>query len=76
MPRAGSPELVVEGKFRGKPVLLHVCLEPPEDVEATGTKVSDGYLDDTCDGLVEVRLRVGGSSMLDGSLARISGADS
>ncbi len=31
----GPPELVVEGKFRGKPVLLHVCLEPPEDVEAT-----------------------------------------
>jgi hypothetical protein len=25
-----------------------------------GTKVSDGYLDDTCDGMVEVRLRVGG----------------
>jgi hypothetical protein len=25
-----------------------------------GTKVSDGYLDDTCDGIVEVRLRVGG----------------
>ena len=29
------PELIVEGKFRGKEVLLHVCLEPPEDVEAT-----------------------------------------
>ena len=29
------PELVVEGKFRGQEVLLHVCLEPPEDVEAT-----------------------------------------
>jgi hypothetical protein len=29
------PELVLEGKFRGKQVLLHVCLEPPEDVEAS-----------------------------------------
>jgi hypothetical protein len=29
------PELIVEGKFRGKEVLLHVCLEPPNDVEAT-----------------------------------------
>ena len=29
------PEIVLEGKFRGKAVLLHVCLEPPEDVEAT-----------------------------------------
>lgn len=28
------PELIVEGKFRGQEVLLHVCLEPPEDVEA------------------------------------------
>jgi hypothetical protein len=25
----------VEGKFRGKPVLLHLCLEPPQDLEAT-----------------------------------------
>jgi hypothetical protein len=29
------PELLVDGKFRGKEVLLHVCLEPPEDAEAT-----------------------------------------
>jgi hypothetical protein len=29
------PELLVEGKFRGQEVLLHVCLEPPEGVEAT-----------------------------------------
>jgi len=24
-----------EGKFRGKDVFLHLCLEPPEDTEAT-----------------------------------------
>lgn len=29
------PELVVEGTFRGQQVVLHVCLEPPEDVEPT-----------------------------------------
>jgi hypothetical protein len=29
------PELVLEGKFRGKEILLHFCLEPPEDAEAT-----------------------------------------
>jgi hypothetical protein len=29
------PELTVQGKFRGRAVLLHVCLEPPEEVEAT-----------------------------------------
>jgi hypothetical protein len=29
------PEIVVEGKFRGKELLLHVCLEPPQDVEAS-----------------------------------------
>jgi hypothetical protein len=29
------PEIIVEGKFRGQAVHLHVCLEPPEDVEAT-----------------------------------------
>jgi len=29
------PKLFVEGKFRGQEVLLHVCLEPPEGVEAT-----------------------------------------
>jgi hypothetical protein len=29
------PELTFEGKFRGRAVLLHVCLEPPEEVEAT-----------------------------------------
>jgi hypothetical protein len=28
-------ELLVEGKFRGQEVFLHVCLEPPEGVEAT-----------------------------------------
>jgi hypothetical protein len=29
------PELTFEGKFRGRAILLHVCLEPPEEVEAT-----------------------------------------
>jgi hypothetical protein len=29
------PELVFEGRFRGKEVVLHVCLEPPEGVGAT-----------------------------------------
>ena len=29
------PELVVEGKFRDKPLMLHVCLEPPDDVKAS-----------------------------------------
>jgi hypothetical protein len=29
------PELVLEGRFRGRAVLLHVCLEPPEEAEAT-----------------------------------------
>jgi hypothetical protein len=28
-------ELTFEGKFRGQGVFLHLCLEPPEDVEAT-----------------------------------------
>jgi hypothetical protein len=28
-------ELTFEGKFRGKGVFLHLCLEPPEDAEAT-----------------------------------------
>ena len=28
-------ELTFEGKFRGKGVFLHLCLEPPEDTEAT-----------------------------------------
>jgi hypothetical protein len=28
-------EVVVDGKFLGQPVLLHVCLEPPDDMEAT-----------------------------------------
>ena len=28
-------KLVLEGKFSGREILLHVCLEPPEDVEAT-----------------------------------------
>jgi hypothetical protein len=29
------PQLTFEGEFRGRAVLLHVCLEPPEEVEAT-----------------------------------------
>lgn len=29
------PELTFEGKFRGKGVFLHLCLEPPEDTLAT-----------------------------------------
>jgi hypothetical protein len=29
------PQLVVECQFRGEPVLLHVCLEPLDGVEAT-----------------------------------------
>jgi hypothetical protein len=28
-------ELTFEGKFRGKEVFLHLCLEPPEEAEAT-----------------------------------------
>ena len=28
-------ELTFEGKFRGRGVFLHLCLEPPEDAEAT-----------------------------------------
>lgn len=28
-------ELTVEGKFRGKGLFLHPCLEPPDDVEPT-----------------------------------------
>jgi len=28
-------ELTFEGKFRGHGVFLHLCLEPPEDAEAT-----------------------------------------
>src|SRR5262249_59913980 len=28
-------ELTFEGKFRGQGVFLHLCLEPPEDAEAT-----------------------------------------
>ena len=32
---AYPPELTFEGKFCGKYVFLHVCLEPPEDAEAT-----------------------------------------
>jgi hypothetical protein len=28
-------EALVEGKFRGQEVFLHLCLEPPEGVEAT-----------------------------------------
>jgi len=37
------PELTFEGKFRGKDVLLHLCLEPPEDLEAT--EIVDFYGD-------------------------------
>ncbi len=29
------PELTFEGKFRGHGVFLHLCLEPPEEAEAT-----------------------------------------
>ena len=29
------PELIFEGRFRGQDVFLHLCLEPPEDAEAT-----------------------------------------
>jgi hypothetical protein len=29
------PELTFEGRFRGQDVFLHLCLEPPEDAEAT-----------------------------------------
>jgi hypothetical protein len=32
---ADPAEVVVDGEFLGQPVLLHVCLEPPDDVEAT-----------------------------------------
>ena len=28
-------ELTFEGKFRGRGVFLHLCLEPPDDAEAT-----------------------------------------
>jgi hypothetical protein len=28
-------EITFEGKFRGQGVLLHLCLEPPDDAEAT-----------------------------------------
>ena len=28
-------ELTFEGKFRGQGVFLHLCLEPPDDAEAT-----------------------------------------
>ena len=31
----GPPELVLEGTFGGREVVLHVCLEPPAGVEAT-----------------------------------------
>ena len=34
-PPAISSELAFEGKFRGQGVFLHLCLEPPEDAEAT-----------------------------------------
>jgi hypothetical protein len=29
------PEVTLEGGFQGKAVLLHLCLEPPEDAETT-----------------------------------------
>ena len=32
---AHPPELTFEGKFRGQYVFLHLCLEPPDDAEAT-----------------------------------------
>jgi hypothetical protein len=34
--RATDPsELTFEGKFRGQDVFLHLCLDPPEEAEAT-----------------------------------------
>jgi hypothetical protein len=33
--QAHPSELTLEGKFRGQYVFLHLCLEPPEDAEAT-----------------------------------------
>jgi hypothetical protein len=33
--QAHPSELTFEGKFRGQYVFLHLCLEPPEDAEAT-----------------------------------------
>jgi hypothetical protein len=32
---AHPSELTFEGEFRGRGVFLHLCLEPPEDAEAT-----------------------------------------
>jgi hypothetical protein len=32
---AHPSELTFEGEFRGRGVFLHLCLEPPEDTEAT-----------------------------------------
>jgi hypothetical protein len=32
---ADPSELAFEGKFRGQHVFLHLCLEPPEEAEAT-----------------------------------------
>jgi hypothetical protein len=29
------PDLGIEGLYRGRAVLIHLCLEPPADVEAT-----------------------------------------
>jgi hypothetical protein len=29
------PEIVLEGTFEGKELVLHVCLEPPKDAEPT-----------------------------------------
>ena len=34
--RSADPnEITFEGKFRGQDVYLHLCMEPPEDAEAT-----------------------------------------
>ena len=32
---AHPSELTIEGRFRGQGLFLHVCLEPPDDAEAT-----------------------------------------
>jgi hypothetical protein len=32
---AKPPELTIDGLYRGRPVLIHLCLEPPADVQAT-----------------------------------------
>jgi hypothetical protein len=43
------PELSIDGMFQGRAVLIHLCLEPPADVQATE------ILDMTQSGDVRVR---------------------